>query len=60
MKMKSKSRTILLCEHCIAAIRSRGERVYDGGFFMDADEAEESGITCEWCDEVDDLYECTF
>ena len=57
MKMRKR---ILLCAYCIDAIRSRGESVYQGELDMDAGAAEETGTTCEWCDEIDDLYECLF
>lgn len=48
----------LLCQHCIEAIRSRGERLVVLGYAMSMEEAEEEGIVCEWCEEADDLYEC--
>lgn len=54
--MKMKGYSMLLCEHCIQAIRSRGEELYVGDLEYDIDEAEEEGITCDWCDEYDDLY----
>lgn len=47
-----------LCRHCIDAIRSRGEVVFVGPLAMDIDEAEETETCCEWCGEIDDLYEC--
>lgn len=44
---------MMICEHCLEAIRSRGEKVFDTPTY-------ESG-TCEWCDEEDDnLYEVEF
>lgn len=49
---------ILLCEHCIAAIKSRGEKVYVGPII---DKGDEESIRCEWCDEeFDELYDCHF
>lgn len=54
--MKMKGYSMLLCKHCIQAIRSRGEELYVGDMEYDIDEAEEEGITCDWCDEYDDLY----
>ena len=49
-----KRRKIILCEHCIEAIRSHGEKV------IIESEADDANI-CEWCDEPeDDLYECYF
>lgn len=46
-----------LCKRCIDAIKSRGEIVYVGPqvFIIDDDEEEEK---CDWCEEVDDLYDC--
>lgn len=50
---------ILLCEHCIDAIRSRGEKVFVAGEYWDFDEEDE--IACEWCEETEKtLYECHF
>ena len=42
-----------LCEHCIEAIKSRGEKVLVGDFHSIDEE-----IECEWCEEIDDVYEC--
>ena len=51
--------TIRLCECCIAAIRSRGEKVFVGEEIDQEDE--DNLLTCEWCeDENDELYECHF
>ena len=48
--------TIRLCEHCIAAIRSRGEKVFVGEELPD-----DVPMICEWCEEEDVvLYECHF
>lgn len=44
-----------LCEHCILEIKSRGEKVWIGDFHNIDEE-----IECEWCEEVDDVYECKF
>ena len=45
---------MLLCGHCIEAIRSRGEKLLVGDI-IDTDEKS----VCDWCDETDDeLYEC--
>lgn len=61
-----------ICQDCIDALQSRGERVLvssspsirldeleefieDGGL-NDADDGNEP-IGCEWCEELDDLYE---
>ena len=46
-----------LCEHCIQAIQSR-EPLSVGPLVLTMEEAEELGECCEWCGEVDDLYEC--
>lgn len=51
---------ILLCQHCIEAIRSHGEPVYVGDFAMDVEESEETNTPCEWCGEYDELYDCKF
>lgn len=48
---------IILCDRCIAAIRSRGETVYKGA---EIDEYNEF-TACEWCDETEtELFECKF
>ena len=49
---------MLLCDHCIDYLRSRGERVFKGPLALDIDEAELAERSCEWCGEVDDLYDC--
>ena len=58
MSKMENQKPILLCRHCISAIRSRGEPLYVGSMVMDAEESEETGTPCEWCGEYDDLYEC--
>ena len=52
--------SILLCQHCISAIRSRGEEVFVGDLEKDAEESEETNMPCEWCGEYNDLYDCKF
>ena len=48
----------ILCKHCIAAIKSRGEKLYVGDE-IDVDCWEDEKPKCEWCDEEDTiLYEC--
>ena len=49
-----------LCQQCIDAIRSRGEQIFVGPlvFFADDIEYGEEERKCDWCEEVDDLYEC--
>jgi DNA-directed RNA polymerase subunit RPC12/RpoP len=42
-----------LCEYCIAEIKSRGEKIYVGELH-----SSDKGIKCEFCDEIDDVYEC--
>ena len=49
---------MLLCRHCIEAMRSHGEDIYKGKMVVDAVEAEATDTTCDFCDEPDDLYEC--
>ena len=60
---------IRLCEHCIAAIRSRGEKVYKleslecSELYQDHDENEQGFLICEWCEEEfpkAGLYDCVF
>lgn len=48
---------IILCDHCIEAIRSHGEVVYKG---KEVDKQDED-VRCEWCEDEDVvLYECIF
>ena len=50
----------LLCRRCIDNLKSRGERVFIGSLAKSVDDAkwdDEPEPHCEWCDEVDDLYE---
>lgn len=49
---------MLLCPHCIEGLKSRGESVKVGDLLLDIEEAEEQEVCCEWCGEVDDLYDC--
>ena len=61
---------MILCEHCIEAIRSRGEKIYVGEMISQDisydDEKEkwiseynESIIKCDWCEEANPtLYRC--
>ena len=60
---------IRLCEHCIAAIRSRGEKVFKlesleySELYEDHDEETQGYLTCEWCEEElpkASLYDCVF
>ena len=53
---KMRDKPWLLCQHCIDAIKSRGEIVYVGSEFSDYEPDEE--VKCEWCDEPDIVYEC--
>lgn len=55
-----------LCERCICAIRSHGEKIFVGDYF-DPEEVEKNSpdwddrYHCDWCDERDiDLYEVEF
>lgn len=53
-----------LCEHCIAAIRSRGEKIMTRP--MDVEDLTETEdeietVVCDWCDEdftPDEMYIC--
>lgn len=53
-----------LCEHCVAAIRSRGEQIFTRPMEREdcTDEENETDVVvCEWCeDECDlsDMYIC--
>ena len=60
---------ICLCSRCIAAIRSRGEKVFklesleSCERFEDYDEEEQGLLHCEWCDEeftLSELSDCVF
>ena len=59
---------IRLCECCIEAIRSRGEKVYVGPEIERDEDIDAEGnwyvsddLTCEWCEEKDDvLFDCHF
>ena len=60
---------ICLCDRCIAAIRSRGEKVFkletleECERFEDYDEEEQGALKCEWCQDEfskDTLYDCVF
>ena len=45
---------MLLCDICIQAIRSRGEKIFVGNAVY----ADDDQIICDWCDEdFDELYE---
>ena len=71
MAKKIEYEHIRLCEHCIEAIRSRGEKVWVGEIIEreeDLDNEENwvpcDGLICEWCEHdystYDDLYDCHF
>ena len=49
---------ILYCSDCIKTIKSFGEQFYVGDMIYDRDESEELGITCNYCGEYGNLYEC--
>ena len=58
-----------LCEHCIGAIQSRGEKVFKletlstCEHYEDYDEDEQGLLTCEWCEDeftMDTLFDCVF
>ena len=51
-------KTMMLCEDCIAEMRSRGEKVYFCEMLYTYDESEEDGVICDYCEEYADLYEC--
>lgn len=49
-----------LCEKCISYLKSRGTKLYKGDLVFSADDTEygEEEQKCDWCEEVNDLYEC--
>jgi hypothetical protein len=48
-----------LCQRCIDAIRSRGEKVFVGEPHWNDEEYDEDCIECEWCGEIESVvYEC--
>ena len=48
------------CRKCIDYFKTQGYKIWVGGLAYDAEEAEEENIVCDWCEEVDDLYEVAF
>lgn len=46
-----------LCDRCICAIKSRGEKLFVGDE-VPFDEEDDSTFICEWCEEEATLYEC--
>ena len=64
----NRSDHIRLCEHCIAAIRSRGEKVYqleslEYSELYEEHDDEQGLLTCEWCEDefpMGSLYDCVF
>lgn len=53
-----------LCRRCIEAIRYHGEPIYNYTTliaevpFLTSEEAQVMDIRCEWCDEIDELFDC--
>ena len=53
-----------LCEHCVEAIRSRGEKIFQRPFTRDdctEKELETEIIECDWCEEefpLEEMYVC--
>lgn len=62
--MKKSYEYIRLCDHCVCAIRSRGEKVFVGDSLEWNEKYDDmESVTCEWCnDEFDksELSECHF
>ena len=66
--MASEIKHIMLCEQCIAAIRSRGEKVWVGEEIERDEDVDDEGnwfvcddLKCEWCEqEKDELFDCHF
>ncbi|MBO7070523.1 MAG: hypothetical protein J6W09_04440 [Bacteroidales bacterium] len=58
----SRTNRICLCENCILAIKSHGEKLAVGDIIEQDDvENEEDYMPCEWCDDnTQDIYECFF
>ena len=54
--MEPKIEIIHLCQRCIDAIRSRGEKVFKG-HESESENLEGTNI-CEFCDEEDITYDC--
>ena len=51
---------MLLCKQCLQVLRNKGENIScDNTIFLCYDESEEMGKTCDWCEEIDDLYSCS-
>lgn len=51
---------MLLCKQCLQALRNKGENIScNNTIFLYYDESEEMGKTCDWCEEIDDLYSCS-
>lgn len=49
---------MLLCRHCMEELASRGEHYLTTDLpRYTMEDAEEMEVNCEWCEEVDDLYE---
>ena len=56
-----KKSDICLCNNCIGAIRSRGEKVLKGDSVDTFGLEEDELPICEWCEEPQyELYECYF
>lgn len=49
----NKDRIMVLCDHCIAAIQSRGERLFVSNECESYETDEEK--CCEWCEEPSDV-----
>ena len=56
--MGDKLERVLLCDYCIQGIQSHGENVWVGREAYDYGEAGEENVCCEWCKEIDTLYDC--
>ena len=52
---------IMLCDHCIAAIKGRGEKLFVGPRKWADRDYDDDPFVCEWCEEeVEEVSVCHF
>jgi hypothetical protein len=50
---------MLLCSSCFNVLKDKGYDVQkEDKIFLEYEEAEEMGKTCDFCEEIDALYSC--